>query len=202
VSRYGLRTSNLWLLSVALSTGLVAGVATSYLQKVLPDGANFVANSGAVWVITAFLVTLPVARRIGPAVASGTLSMLGEVLGDYAIASPVRHVATSLAERALWTVAALILGPLIGWAAHYARSGTPAQRVAALAAVCGVVAGEGFYALKALSYTGQGTVEIAIAGAGLVIITWCFGRSWPTRAAGVPVAVMVGAIVYVAYSAA
>jgi hypothetical protein len=202
VNKSRARSNALWLLLVAFSTGLGAGVATSYLQKVLPGPVNFVANSGAVWVIIAFLVTLPVARRTGPAMAAGTLSIIGEVLGYYAIASPVRHVVTSSAERALWVVAALVLGPIVGWVAHYARSGIPARQISALAAVCGVVVGEGFYALKALSYPAQGIIEIAIAGTGLVIVTWWFGRSWTARALSVPVATSVGAIVYLAYSVA
>jgi hypothetical protein len=179
--------------------GLVVGVATSLLQGVLPRSSDFVANSGAVWVVIAFVLASWSARRIPIAVAAGLVSLAGEVVGYYAIASPVRHVATSSSERLLWGAAAVVIGPLVGLAALRARTGRPGQRVAAAAAVCGVVAGEGVYALESLSYPTQGGIEIATGAAALLLVTYRFGSSWKSRAIGLPVAVVAAALVYVAY---
>jgi hypothetical protein len=193
------RLSRLLAVTVA---GLAAGVATSYLQGVLPGSSNFLANSGAVWTVIAFVLALWVAVAVGTAVAAGVLALLGEVLGYYAIAAPVRHIATSSAERTLWLVAALVVGSIAGGLAHLVRRGSGAQRVASAAAICGVVAGEGWYALARLSHPVQGWVEIAVAGVALVASAVWLGRDWRARVAAAPAVAIAGLLVYAAYTTA
>lgn len=187
-------------LAAALAAGLGVGVATSYLQGELSSSTNFLANSGAVWTVIAFLLAVWAAVRPGAGAAAGLLALLGEVLGYYAIASPLREIATSSAERELWISAALVIGPAVGCAAHYARRGEPAQRVAAVALVCGVVAGEGVYALVRLSHAVQGWIEVAIGVLGIVTCTVWQGRGWGSRALALVVTLATGAVVYGAYT--
>jgi hypothetical protein len=192
------RSGLMRLLPVA-GGGLAVGVVTSWMQGVLPRSSDFLANSGAVWLVIAFLLASWPARRASIAVAAGVVALAGEVVGYYAIAAPVRHIATSSSERLLWGAAALLIGPLVGLAAFRARTGRPGERVAAAAAVCGVVAGEGLYALERLSYHEQGGIEIAVGAAALWLVTYRLGRSWGSRAIGLPVAVGAAVAVYVAY---
>src|SRR4051812_34360355 len=87
------------LLVLAFIVGVAAGVGTSYLQGVLPGPTNSLANSGAVWSMVAFLVTLASRQRGARAAVIGALALLGEVAGYYAIASPLRDIPSSTNER-------------------------------------------------------------------------------------------------------
>jgi len=189
-------------LLAAVAIGLGAGVATSYLQGVLPSSADFLANSGAVWTLVAFLIALWSADRVRAAAAAGLLGLLGEVLGYYAIAAPIRHIATGSRERVLWTVGALVIGSIAGWLAFHARHGLPAHRAAAAGAVCGVIAGEGAYALIRLSHRAQGWIELLVAVVALAATAGRLARSWPDRLASVAPALVAAALVYAAYNVA
>ncbi len=181
--------------------GLGVGVATSYLQGVLPDSANFLANSGAVWTVITFLLALSAATALRVGAAAGLLGLLGEVLGYYAIAGPLRHIPTSSTERMLWVVAAFVVGPIAGVAAFYARRGQPRQRVAAAAAVCGIVAGEGAYALVRLAHPTQGWTELGLAVSAVGVVAVTLGRSWSDRAVGLGAATIAAVLVFGAYVA-
>ncbi|MGN6606118.1 MAG: DUF6518 family protein [Jatrophihabitans sp.] len=160
-----------WQLTGIFAAGLAIGVATSWLQGVLPAATNFLANSGAVWAVAAFLLSVMNAPTPVRGAVAGLLSLLGEVLGYYAIASPLRGIATTSSERGLWISAAVVIGPLVGACAHYARHGAGASRAAAPAAVCGIVIGEGMYAVLELANVGQGASEVGVAGAAAAVVT-------------------------------
>jgi hypothetical protein len=194
------RSAPLVLLLGAAVGGVVCGVATSYLQGVLPGSWNALANSGAVWTVVAFaLAALTVGTR-WTAIGAGLLALLGEVAGYYALASPARGIATTLSERVLWTMAALVIGPLAGAAAYYWRRGTATERTVSAIGLCGVVAGEGIHALlRVSSDRGAGWAELVLAG-GFAVVAM-LGSSAPPR--GRVLAVVVGiaaaAAVYLAY---
>jgi hypothetical protein len=179
---------------------MASGVATSYLQGVLPGRANFLANSGAAWVLIAFLLARTAANRPRAAAAAGALGLLGEVLGYYAIASPLRHIATSEGSRLLWTAAALLIGPFVGLLAFQSRCGQPHRRLIAVTAISGVVAGEGAYATLTLGYPVQGWVEIAVAAASiLAAVLRVRVASRYAQAAAIAVSALVATVVFGAY---
>ena len=186
---------------VGLVTGLGVGVATSYLQGVLPGSWNTLANSGAVWTVVAFAVAMVVTdESFVPSVLCGLLTLLGEVLGYYAIAAPLRHVATSAAERTLWVVAAVVIGPLAGWAAWLVRRGRAAERLCAAVGVCGVVVGEGLHAVLRISRSSAaGWTEIVLGAT--VALALVAGLPTPVRGrlAAAGVGVVVALAVFAVY---
>jgi hypothetical protein len=149
--------------ALALGAGLIVGIATSYLQGALPGSWNRLANSGSVWTVLSFAVAARVARNRSEAVGAGLFALLGSVAGYYAIASPLRDIATSWSERLLWTTAALLVGPFAGFAADLWARGSRLPRLTAGLAMCGVVLGEGLHAIARISSTDSaGWVEFLV----------------------------------------
>lgn len=169
-------------LCAAAGVGLAGGLATMWWQGILPGDWNTPANSGAVWVLVAFSVAAAIAAPTRTAAVAGGLVLVGEVVGYYAIAAPLRDIPTVHSEQELWTVAALWIGPLAGLGGHFARVGTAWQRAVAVLAACGMVGGEGWYLISAGVPAGQ--VELAAAGAG-ALLTLAVLRLRPLASAGV-----------------
>jgi hypothetical protein len=193
-------TSSAPAIGEAALAGLVAGAFTAHLQGVLPTDWNTVANSGAVWTLVAFTVTAGVARSMAAAAGVGLLVLVGEVAGYYIDTAGLRHIPVLRSEEVLWTAAALWIGPLTGWAAFFTRWGTPAQRAISVAAICGVVAGEGAYLIRIAGLPRSGWVEVtvgALAAAGALVVVPAPIRLRLLSAAG---GVVVAVAVYGAYS--
>jgi hypothetical protein len=150
-------------LTTATAAGLAAGAGTAELQGVVPESFNTVANSGAVWSVVALMVAAAAARSRATAVGAGLLALVGEVAGYYIWVSRVRHLPVLPSEELLWTVAALWIGPIIGLAAFAVRWGPRHHRAWALAAVAGVVAGEGWYLIRFAGVPVSGWVELGVA---------------------------------------
>jgi hypothetical protein len=151
--------------------GLLAGALTCVLQGLLPGDWNTVANSGAVWTLVAFGAAALLARTERTAMIAGLLVLVGEVAGYYLYLADVRHLPGLHSAEILWTVAALWIGPLTGYAAYHARWGAAVPRMTAFASIAGVIAGEGAYLVRIAGAPTSGWVEIgagvALAGAGL-----------------------------------
>jgi hypothetical protein len=180
--------------------GLAVGIATSWLQGVLPTSANVLANSGAIWSLIACALSLPAHSRPF-AIAAGLLALGGEVAGYYAIASPVRGITTSASERLLWTVAALVIGPLVGLAAWSIRAGRPSARAVALGALGGLLIGEGLHRLIRLSSDDvAGWIAVGVGFVGALAGQWSAprrsGRDWLAWAAAL---VLLTGLTYAAY---
>jgi hypothetical protein len=153
--------------------GLLAGALTCLLQGVLPGDWNTVVNSGAVWTVVAFGAAALLASTERTAMIAGLLVLVGEVAGYYLYLADVRHLPGLHSAEILWTVAALWIGPLTGFAAYRARWGDTGQRMSALASIAGVIVGEGMYLVRIAGVTASGWVEVAagmaIAGAALTL---------------------------------
>jgi len=179
--------------------GLLAGALTCLLQGVLPGDWNTVVNSGAVWTVVAFGVAALVAATERTAMLAGLLVLVGEVAGYYLYLADVRHLPGLHTAEVLWTVAALWIGPLTGLAAYRARWGDAAQRMTALAAIAGVIAGEGVYLVRIGGMVRSGWVEIVI-GALITATALAWGRApWRARASALATGTGVAAAVYIAY---
>jgi hypothetical protein len=192
-------TWSLTALTAAAFAGLAAGALTAYLQGVVSEDWNTVANSGAVWTVVAFAVALALGRTQSTALAAGLLALVGEDAGYYLYVANVRHLPVLHSAELLWTIAALWIGPLTGLAAFRARWGAAEQRMTALAAVAGVVAGEGCYLIRLAGVPKAGWVEVVL-GASLAIWAITSG-SVPLRArsAALTVGAITASAVYLAY---
>lgn len=186
-------------LPAAAIAGLVAGGLTCLLQQFLPGDWNTVVNSGAVWTVVAYVVAALVARTQSGAALAGLLVLVGEVAGYYIYLADVRHLPGLHSAEILWAVAALWIGPLTGLAAYRARWGDAVQRMTSLAAIAGVIAGEGAYLVRIADVVRAGWVEIVVA-ALITATALAAGRS-PARArlGALVVGVGVAGAVYTAY---
>ena len=193
------RSAAVVALPAAAIAGLVAGALTCLLQEFLPGDWNTVVNSGAVWTVVAYAVAVLVARTQRDAALAGLLVLVGEVAGYYVYLADVRHLPGLHSAEILWTVAALWIGPLTGLAAYRARWGDAAQRMTSLAAIAGLIAGEGAYLVRIADVVRAGWAEIAIA-AVITAGALATGRA-PTRArlGALATGIAVGAAVYLAY---
>jgi hypothetical protein len=187
-------------LGAAAVTGIAAGGLTAYLQGVLSEDWNTIANSGAIWTVVAFAAAALLGRSYATAALAGTLVLVGEVAGYYSYVSDVAHIPALHSAELLWTLAAVWIGPLAGLGAYLARWGRADHRVIALAAVCGVIAGEGVYLVRLAGVPRAGWVEVLIglAGAGAAVVA--VPASLRARVSAVGVGLAIAASVYVAYS--
>ncbi len=186
-------------LATAAFAGLAAGVLTAYLQGVVSADWNTVANSGAVWTVVAFAATAALARTTTTAAVGGLLVLVGEVAGYYGYVAQVRQVAAGHSAEVLWTVAALWIGPLIGLAAYRARWGDAAQRMTSLAALAGVLAGEGAYLVRIAGVPRSGWVELVLAAVLATAAIVIGSTPLRVRSAAFIVGAVVAAAVYLAY---
>jgi hypothetical protein len=183
----------------AAVAGLVSGGLTCLLQGFMPGDWNMVVNSGAVWTVVAFAVAALIGRTLPGAAIAGLLVLVGEVAGYYLYLADVRHLPGLHSAEVLWTVAALWIGPLTGFAAYRARWGDPVQRMTALAAIAGVIGGEGIYLARIADVVTAGWVEVAVAAAVMAGALASGRAPVRARAGALAVGAVVAAAVYVAY---
>lgn len=107
---------------LAIILGLVVGVLTVVGQKYLPMNLNFLANSGAVWLIPAFLLSYFEKENRMQAIATTIVCLLGCVYGYYIFEAVLNHHAFTLARGTLlWSGVALIAGAVFGLGAFLAN---------------------------------------------------------------------------------
>lgn len=107
---------------LAIILGLVVGVLTLVGQKYLPMNLNFLANSGAVWLIPAFLLSYFEKGNRLQAIVTSIVCLLGCVYGYYIFEAVLNHHAFTLARGTLlWSGVALIAGAVFGSGAFFAN---------------------------------------------------------------------------------
>ncbi len=100
----------------------------------------------------------------------------------------------------MWIAAALVVGPLVGYAAWLLRRGRPAVRDAAGLAMCGVVAGEGVHGVVRISHTSTAAwVEIVLSTVVAIVLLARSAASWGARSGAVGVGVCTALAVAVVY---
>ncbi|MCR5067943.1 MAG: DUF6518 family protein [Erysipelotrichaceae bacterium] len=98
------------------------GLLTLMGQKILPDNLNFLANSGAVWMIPAFFMAFFFGRERKQSVVIATLCLLGCVSGYYVSEAIVNaHGLLLNYHVVIWLVCSFIGGLLGGLAGYYSR---------------------------------------------------------------------------------
>ena len=198
-----IRSTTAWSLGAVLAAaggGVAAGALTAYLQGELSADWNTIANSGAAWTLVAALVAGLLARQRTTAAVVGLLVLVGEVVGYYAYVTQVEHLGVLRAEEALWTVAAIWIGPVAGAAAFAVRWGSARDRIVALLAFCGVLGGEGTYLAHVAGVPRAGLVEVVLAVTGAVVALVAVPATAWWRLGGGLAGFAVAAGVYLAYA--
>lgn len=165
-------------LLAGLVIALLAGVATSFLQTVLPDAFASAANSAGTWCLIAFAVMLWCApSRLAVLVGPASLALL--VAGYYTTAA-ARGFGVSPTSVGLWLAASVVIGLVIGlsavWLSRQEVHGDSVRRAIAVAPMPGILIGEGLHGVLRLTETTSVVywgVEIAI---GVVLAGWLVVR--------------------------
>jgi hypothetical protein len=132
--------------ALVVLAGLALGVLTLLGQGILPGSWNHFANSGAMWLLCAFLVgsLMPNYRW---ASAAGVVVLVGALIG-YSLAAWAFGFAYPVFYVIFWGVVSVVGGPVFGSAGHAWRSGIFRARVLGLSLLGAVFAAEGWYTIQ------------------------------------------------------
>jgi hypothetical protein len=187
--------------ALGVACGLAVGGATEWSVPHLPSSLWPLGNSAGTWVLVAFAVALT-GRRMGESVMLAIVTLLALVLGFYVVEA-LRGWEVSRHQVALWSVASVAIGPLVGLAAGWLRYGGGTAAALGAGVIGGMLAGEAVWGLTGLRFSspaGYWYVQFALGVALAIGLTlW---RS-PRRPLGsVAAALGAGAVVGLATLAA
>jgi hypothetical protein len=130
-------------IALMILAGLAVGALTVFGQSILPGSWNHFANSGAMWLLAAFLIgsIMPSYRW---ACAAGVVTLFGALTG-YTLTAGALGYPYTLSAFAFWGVIGVIGGPIFGAAGYAWRSQDIRQRVIGLGLLGGVFVAEGWY---------------------------------------------------------
>jgi hypothetical protein len=156
--------------------GVTVGVLTSLAQGgVLPPAIASLANSAGAWTAAAFLLALPNRRpRLG--IILGPIA-LGAMLAGYDLATVARGFAVSSSTIVFWGLAAVVVGPVLGVGAAWARGPEPRRVALGVAPLAGILIGEAIYGLTFVADTTDARYWIGQAIVGVVAIAWVGSRT-------------------------
>ncbi len=131
---------------LAIVFGLFIGVLTLVGQKYLPMNLNFLANSGAVWLIPAFLLSYFEKGNRIQSIAVTIVCLLGCVYGYYIFEAILNHHAFTLARGTLlWSAVALVAGSVFGLGAFFANQENSRLKYSGMNLLPAVFTAEGLY---------------------------------------------------------
>ena len=155
--------------------GVVVGILTSLGQGALPAEVASLANSAGAWCVAAFVLALPNRRpRLG--LLLGPIALLA-MLAGYDLATLARGGAVSTSTVVLWGAAAVVVGPVLGVGAAWARDRDPRRVAIGVAPLAGILIGEAVHGLTAIADTTYGPYWIAEAVVGLALVAWVGART-------------------------
>lgn len=162
-------TSTVAVLGLAALLGLTWGVATSFLQTVLPQPFAGLANAVSPWLVVPFVVGAR-ARSRGTALVAGLLACVLQVVGYY-VTADLRGFGLSITSIAEWIVTGVVGGPVFGLAGHLWRTAAGRLRGLGEALLVAVWATEAVvsYGIR-LHYVGDALVFGSVAVALLVTV--------------------------------
>lgn len=188
------RTAQLKSGALTVLVGLAIGGLTGWLQGLLPGAFNNLANSGAIWLVAAFVIGAVVSGARAAAVL-GLIVVISEVIGYYAYAQTFSSGIGDLRAPSVWLIVAGVSGPLLGIAGLWWRTGSARQRLSGIALFAGAFVGEGLHHLfQIANHQAQG-IGFLVMGLGLAL---ALARSWSERglaligSAGVGLVVLAG----------
>jgi len=153
------------------AAGLVAlavGGATSYLQSVLPYGVAPLANSAGPWCLVAFALAWW-STRVGEGAVTGAMA-LGALVAGYYVVAHLRGYGVSSSSVALWSLAAVTVGPVLGVAAVVVRRGHGWASVLAALVLPLLLVAEGLRSLARIAGTTPAAYWFAEIVLGAVLV--------------------------------
>ncbi len=161
------------LVLIGILVGFAIGLLTAIAQYVLPDSIEQIANSGAMWVIIAFVVGR-YAPSLVMAILAGTLALFGELAGFYAIAWRLHLAITPLWVVFAWGVVAMIAGPILATGGYVSRTKDGFTRLLGMSTLGATFVGEGLFLLLAIDPAPKKILAIWLAIAAIItaILTW------------------------------
>jgi hypothetical protein len=189
-------------LATAVGVSVAIGVLTAYAQGWLPSELGSLANSAGLWALVAFGLALLLATGERNAALLGGLSLLGLLIG-YVIGDDAKGYTSGSTLVAFWGLAAVVAGPVLGFAAFWVKSGRGVRPGIGIGLMSGVLVGEGIYGLAFISGTTYKAYWWAETIAGVILAACLLARAPGGRNAAVATVVTAGtAAVFVAlYSA-
>ncbi len=181
-------------LGLIVAAGVTLGVLTIVGQGVLDARWNRLANSGAIWLLVAWLVgsRMPTGRW---ATGSGFV-VLASALAGYYVAALVSGAGVSTSSVVIWLGTAVVGGPVYGLAGRWWRVGGSGQRIVAIGLAGGILVAEGVSTLMRIP-------DLAVVGwieaAAGVLLALGLGRTWRERGSVLLVVVVVTLLGVVAY---
>ncbi|MDO5784669.1 MAG: DUF6518 family protein [Eubacteriales bacterium] len=110
-------------ISIAIATGIIVGILTLIGQKYLPINLNFLANSGAIWLIPAFSLSYFFHSNLRNSIATSITCLVGCVCGYYIFEAIYNQHSFAFNRWAfLWLVMALLAGTVFGAGAYIANT--------------------------------------------------------------------------------
>jgi Family of unknown function (DUF6518) len=184
-------------LFLAIGSGLVAGGATEWSVPHLPFSLEPLGNTAAPWILVAFAVALT-ARRMGESLMLAVVTLLALVLGFYAVEA-YRGWGVSQHQVALWCVASVAIGPLVGLAAGWLRHAGRTTAALGAGTLGGLLAGEAVWGLTGLrlsSPAGYWHVQFVV-GVGLAVglTLWRWRRHLRGSVGALTVSLAAGTVV-------
>ena len=168
------------VLATVAVAGSLLGVLTAYGQAWLPHEVASLANSSGTWCLAACLLSL-LARRRSDAAACGAL-VLASLLAGYVLGADLRGFPSSRSVIAYWGLAAVLVGPVLGLAAHAVARGSRAASAAGAAVMGGVLVGEGIWGLTVIAGTTSPPYWWGQIALGVVLVAGiAVRRGWEVR---------------------
>ena len=138
-------------LAMAAAVGVAAGLATGWAVPYLPFFLEPLGNTAAPRVLVAFAVALA-GRRASESLVLAVVALVALVLGFYA-AEALHGWAVSGHQVGLWSMACVVVGPLVGLAAGWLRHAGLRRGALGAGVLGGLLAGEAVYGHTALKFS-------------------------------------------------
>lgn len=183
--------STIRFLLISIVSGLAIGMLTLAGQANLPDSLGRLVNSGAIWVIVAFVLGC-FAPKWQTAAIAGLLALVGEVIGYYFLAWLVLgdYSPSAYLVIGVWLLAAFVAGPLLGAAGYVSQHSQGIKQKIAAGALGGVFIGEGLYLGIVLGEWSSAVGYILLA----LLITFFVTRRQEQRAVAFLVTAGIGGV--------
>ncbi len=110
---------------ISIVTGILVGILTAIGQKYLPMNLNFLANSGAMWLIPGALIPYLENRHMKHAIAVSITCLFGCLIGYYVYEAFMNeHALYFTNDMILWSGCAVVGGVICGIAAYISQNNT------------------------------------------------------------------------------
>jgi len=158
---------------IGILVGFAIGLLTAIAQYVLPDSIEQIANSGAMWIVIAFVMGR-FASSLVMAILAGTLALFGELAGFYAIAWRLHLAITPLLVVFAWIVVAVIAGPILATGGYVSRMKDGFTRLLGMSTLGATFIGEGLFLLLIIDPAPKKIMALWLAIAAIItaILTW------------------------------